>query len=113
MDQARFLQRVRMNQFKKVYDRWKQKKLTQKEAAEQLGITERTFRRYIVRYRGEGTEGLLDSSPWEGITQAGSTTGDLRDGGDVQGSLPATQHSSLLTKLTRERHGGKSFLQLG
>ena len=39
MDQARFLQRVRMNQFKKVYDRWKQKKLTQKEAAEQLGKT--------------------------------------------------------------------------
>ncbi len=37
MDQTRFLQRVRMNQFKKVYDRWKQKKLTQKEAAEQLG----------------------------------------------------------------------------
>ena len=49
-----------MNQFKKVYDRWKQKKLTQKEAAEQPGITERTLRRYIVRYRGEGTEGLLD-----------------------------------------------------
>ena len=39
MDQARFLQRVRMNQFKKVYDRWKQKKLTQKEAAEQLGTS--------------------------------------------------------------------------
>ena len=37
MDQTRFLQRVRMNQFKKVYDRWKQKKLTQEEAAEQLG----------------------------------------------------------------------------
>ena len=43
MDQARFLQRVRMNQFKKVYDRWKQKKLTQKEAGEQLGITQVTL----------------------------------------------------------------------
>ena len=51
MDQQGF-QRVRTNQFKKVYDRWKQKKLTQKEAGEQLGITERT----LVRYRGEGTE---------------------------------------------------------
>ena len=60
MDQTRFLQRVRMNQFKRVYDRWKQKKLTQKEAAEQLGVTQRTFRRYVVRYRNEGTEGLLD-----------------------------------------------------
>ena len=60
MDQTRFLQRVRMNQFKRVYDRWRHKKVTQKEAAEQLGITERTFRRYVVRYRDEGTEGLLD-----------------------------------------------------
>ena len=60
MDQTRFLQRVRMNQFKRVYDRWKHKKVTQKEAAEQLGITQRTFRRYVVRYRSEGAEGLLD-----------------------------------------------------
>ena len=37
MDQARFLQRVRMNQFKKVYDRWKQKKLT--ERGGRLGLS--------------------------------------------------------------------------
>ena len=43
MDQARFLQRVRMNQFKKVYDRWKQKKLTQ-------------------------NRGGRAPSPWEGVT---------------------------------------------
>ncbi len=60
MDQTRFLQRVRMNQFKRVYDRWKHGKVTQKEAAEQLGVTERTFRRYIVRYSNEGAQGLLD-----------------------------------------------------
>ncbi len=60
MDQTRFLQRVRMNQFERVYRRWKHKKLTQAEAAEQLGIGERTFRRYTVRYRDEGTKGLLD-----------------------------------------------------
>ena len=60
MDQTRFLQRVRMNQFERVYRRWKEKKLTQAEAAERLGITERTFRRYTVRYRDEGMQGLLD-----------------------------------------------------
>ena len=60
MNQTMFLQRVKKNQFKRVYDRWKRKKLTQKEAAEQLGITERTLRRYIARYRDEGIKGLLD-----------------------------------------------------
>ena len=47
MDQTRFVQRVRMNQFERVYQRWKEKKLTQAGAAAQLGVTERTFRRYI------------------------------------------------------------------
>ena len=60
MDQTRFLQRVRMNQFERVYRRWKEKKVTQAEAAEQLGIGERTFRRYTVRYSNEGMRGLLD-----------------------------------------------------
>ncbi len=60
MDQTRFVQRVRMNQFERVYQRWKEKKLTQAEAAAQLGVTERTFRRYIVRYTDEGMQGLLD-----------------------------------------------------
>ncbi len=60
MDQTRFLQRVRMNQFERVYRRWKEKKVTQAEAAEQLGIGERTFRRYTVRYSNQGMRGLLD-----------------------------------------------------
>ena len=60
MDKRRFMQRASRHLFKRVYDRWKRKKLTQKEAAEQLGITERTLRRYIVRYRDEGIKGLLD-----------------------------------------------------
>lgn len=60
MNQTRFLQRLRMNQFERVYNRWKEKKVTQAEAAEQLGIGERTFRRYTVRYGNEGMRGLLD-----------------------------------------------------
>ena len=60
MDKRRFMQRASRHLFKRVYDRWKQKKLTQKEAAELLGITQRTLRRYIVRYRDEGIKGLLD-----------------------------------------------------
>ena len=74
MDQTRFLQRVRMNQFERVYQRWKDKKLTQTEAAAQLGITERTFRRYIVRYEDEGTKGF-----WTGVWGQFHTIGLRRE----------------------------------
>ena len=51
---------VRTNQFERVYRRWKDRKLTQGEAAVQLEMSERTFRRYVVRYTNQGSEGLLD-----------------------------------------------------
>ena len=60
MDQTRYLQMVRTNQFERVYRRWKDRKLTQGEAAVQLEMSERTFRRYVVRYTNQGSEGLLD-----------------------------------------------------
>ncbi|MDE2799103.1 MAG: helix-turn-helix domain-containing protein [Gemmatimonadota bacterium] len=51
---------VRTNQFERVYRRWKERKVTQQEAAAQLEMSERKFRRYVERYRDEGVEGLLD-----------------------------------------------------
>ena len=60
MDRTKYLQMVRTNQFKRVYDGWKGRKLTQAQAALQLEMSERTFRRYVVRYGEEGKQGLLD-----------------------------------------------------
>ena len=60
MDQPRYLQMVRINRFELVYKRWKERKLTQTEAGEQLEMSERTFRRYVVRYEEEGKQGVLD-----------------------------------------------------
>ena len=60
MNQPGYLQMVRTNHFERVYRRWEAKRITQVEAAEQLEMSERTFRRYVVRYRGEGKGGLLD-----------------------------------------------------
>ncbi len=34
--------------------------LTQEEAARLLGMCERSFRRYVVRYEADGLEGLID-----------------------------------------------------
>jgi transposase len=46
--------------FEDVYGRWQQRRLSQAEAAEILGMSERTFRRWRDRYEGEGVTGLLD-----------------------------------------------------
>jgi transposase len=46
--------------FEELYERRQQRTLTIVEAAEMLGITERTFRRWSGRYQAEGAEGLQD-----------------------------------------------------
>jgi hypothetical protein len=49
-----------MEKFRDVYDRWEQRELSQAEAAEILGRSERQFRRYIDLYEAEGLVGLRD-----------------------------------------------------
>jgi transposase len=46
--------------FLEVYERWDRGYLTQEEAGELLGMSERNFRRYLQRYRTGGESGLLD-----------------------------------------------------
>jgi transposase len=46
--------------FIEAYEGWDLGRLTQSEAAQLLGVCERTFRRYMVRYKEEGLDGLLD-----------------------------------------------------
>ena len=51
---------VRMLRFWSVFSRYESAELSQLEAAEILGIGERTFRRWSVRFEADGEEGLLD-----------------------------------------------------
>ncbi|MBV9248499.1 MAG: helix-turn-helix domain-containing protein [Acetobacteraceae bacterium] len=53
-------QGVRMLRFVDVFGRWEASELSQLEAAELLGMGERTFRRWCRRYEEEGESGLLD-----------------------------------------------------
>ena len=46
--------------FEEAYDGWTQRKLTQEEAARLLGVTDRTFRRYLKRFEADGLAGLVD-----------------------------------------------------
>lgn len=46
--------------FEEVYGGWRNRRLTQEEAALILGVSGRSFRRYIDRYEENGLEGLAD-----------------------------------------------------
>ena len=46
--------------FEETYEGWNAGRLTQAEAARILGMCERSFRRYLLRYEAEGLEGLID-----------------------------------------------------
>ena len=60
MTRANVLQEVRQMRFEELYTRRQRRELTMVEAAELLGVTERTFRRWSTRYETEGIEGLED-----------------------------------------------------
>lgn len=60
MKRTRLLQEIRKMKFVSIYDDWRNKRLTQEEAARLLDVSDRTFRRYIDRYNEAGLEGLLD-----------------------------------------------------
>jgi transposase len=66
MRRTEMLQEIRRMRFKEVYCGWNESRLSQEEAAEILGVSDRTFRRYINRYEKDGWEGLLDKR----LTQA-------------------------------------------
>jgi transposase len=60
------LQEIRKMGFAEVYTRWTERRLTQEQAAEIFGVSDRTFRRYMARYDEEGEAGLQDKR----LTQA-------------------------------------------
>ena len=60
MGRTAVLQEIRMLRFEDIYDRFKGGRLSGLEAAEWLGVSERTFRRQCGRYEDDGLAGLLD-----------------------------------------------------
>jgi transposase len=60
MGRAGVLQGVREMRFEGLLDRHERGELSQEEAAEMLGVSERTFRRWRDRLRDEGPVGLRD-----------------------------------------------------
>ena len=60
MDRARIHEGVRQMRFEDVLGRWRRSELSQSEAADLLGVGERTFRRWRDRHDQGGSPGLRD-----------------------------------------------------
>ena len=63
--------------FEELLDRHERGHLTQGEAGEMLGVSERTFRRWQERYREEGAAGLARPADRQAVAAAGAAEGEL------------------------------------
>ena len=70
-------QGLRLMKFEEVYGRPRRGVLGQAEAAEILGVSERTFRRWRDRFEADGAEGSLRPPPGPplGTSRAGGRSG--------------------------------------
>ena len=105
MTRATVLQEVRQMRFEELYARQQRRELTMEEAAEMLGVTERTFRRWRGRYDAEGAEGLQDRRLGRASARAVPVDEALR-----MVTLYATRYTGWTVKHFHERwhteHGG-------
>ncbi|HVE44058.1 MAG TPA: helix-turn-helix domain-containing protein [Gammaproteobacteria bacterium] len=60
MRRTEVMQEIRKMRFEEAYEGWSQNWLTQEEAAQLLGVSDRTFRRYLCRYEKKGLDALTD-----------------------------------------------------
>ena len=84
------LQGLRLMKFEEVYGRTYRGELSQLEAAEILGMSERTFRRWRDRFQAEGAEGSTTVA-WVGFP--GAAPGSTRSRHCWICSIPSTGSS--------------------
>jgi hypothetical protein len=60
LSRAKLLREIRKMRFEEAYEGWRERRLTQEQAGRLLGMSERSFRRYVGRYEADGLEGLID-----------------------------------------------------
>ena len=60
MDVARIREGIRKMRFSTILDRWDAGEMTEKTAAELLGMSVRSFQRWKDRYEADGEAGLVD-----------------------------------------------------
>ena len=67
MSRTTLLQERRMQTFQNVLGHWQARRLSALEAAEMLGMSERSFRRYRRRYEDDGLERIVRPKARQGV----------------------------------------------
>jgi transposase len=109
MRRAQVLQEIRKMEFERIYTGWRARRLTQDQAASILGVSSRTFRRYINQYNEDGIDGLYDKR----LTQASHRRAPLDEVLDVC-NLYRERYSDFNVKhfyrwYQREHEGKRSY----
>lgn len=78
MKRTKLLQGILMLRFEEAYEGWQEKRLTQEEAARLLGVSDRTFRRYLVDYKEQGIQGLVDDR-WNRISHRKAPVNEIME----------------------------------
>lgn len=78
MNRTKLLQELLMIRFEEAYQGWQEKRLTQEDAARLLGVSDRTFRRYLVDYKEQGLQGLVDAR-WSQISHRKAPVNEIME----------------------------------
>lgn len=67
-----------MLRFEEAYEGWQERRLTQEDAARLLGVSDRTFRRYLSDYKEHGIQGLVDMR-WSQISHRKAPVNEIME----------------------------------
>src|SRR5260221_7771792 len=101
MERTRIHEGIRRMRFERLLDRQEGGALSQVEAAELLGISERSFRRWRDRLREEGPAGLADRPPGECSLRRAGAGESLPVPGFYPGRFPGLTVEDFYTDLVK------------
>lgn len=93
------------DEFEQVYARWRRGEVTQRQAADLLGRSVRTFRRYVRSYETAGLEGLVDGRVPRG--GRGASADEVASLATLYAERYASWSVAAFHREYRDRRGGK------
>jgi hypothetical protein len=95
--------------FEEAYEGWQARRLTQMEAARLLGVCDRSFRRYRLRYEEDDLEGLIDRRLGQVSQRRAPVDEVMKTVGLYRGRYEGWNVKHFYSWYRREHQGGRSY----
>ena len=95
--------------FEEAYEGWQARRLTQREAARLLGVCDRSFRRYLLRYEDDDLEGLIDRRLGQVSQRRAPVDEVMKTVGLYRGRYEGWNVKHFYSWYRREHPGGRSY----